>query len=75
MTMTMIRAGRYTVSDAGGRLVGSITGDFVIGFRAQLPDGTILPDVHDEPRKAAEALARHDRRSVVVGPWPGSRCA
>ncbi|HET8600672.1 MAG TPA: hypothetical protein VFL99_10130 [Segeticoccus sp.] len=62
MTMTMTRAGHYTVTD-GGVLVGRITGDFVIGFRAELPDGTFLLDVYDEPSTAAEALAAEQFRA------------
>ena len=52
MTLTMTRAGHYEAWD-DDRLLGRISGDHVIGFRATLPDGTVLREVFDDPAAAA----------------------
>lgn len=55
MTLTMTRAGHYEVWD-DERLVGRVSGDHVIGFRATLADGTPLREVFDDPADAATHL-------------------
>ncbi|HET7306056.1 MAG TPA: hypothetical protein VFJ12_16065 [Segeticoccus sp.] len=66
MIVTMVRAGHYVVTDEG-RLAGRVTGDFVIGFRAVLPDGAELREVFDEPEDAALVLVELTRDDADAG--------
>ena len=54
------RAGRYVVRDADGELIGSIRGDYVIGFTVQCWGQTFR--VKDLTEAAAEIAAQARRR-------------
>ena len=58
--MVRMRAGRYEVRDES-QLLGHVSGDYVIGFRAVACDGSTLRMQFADPFQAAQALQeRHD---------------
>jgi hypothetical protein len=62
LLITRQRAGYYVLSDASGRVVGRISGDYVVGFTAEYRGASeLFDDLEDAKATIAELHAREAR--------------